>query len=65
MARPLELLHVDLMGPIRTESLKGKKQNMVVVDDLLDSLRSSCCDLSLKLFITLSHCVKGCIMKKD
>ena len=31
--RPLELLHLDLMGPTRTESLGGKRYIMVVVDD--------------------------------
>ena len=31
--RPLELLHVDLMGPTRTESMVGKRYIMVVVDD--------------------------------
>ena len=30
---PLELLHLDLMGPTRTESLEGKRYIMVVVDD--------------------------------
>ena len=34
IARSLELLHVDLMGPTRIESLEGKRYNMVVVDDL-------------------------------
>ena len=29
----LELLHVDLMDPTRTESLGGKRYIMVVVDD--------------------------------
>ena len=29
----LELLHVDLMGPTRTESLGGKRYIMVNVDD--------------------------------
>ena len=29
----LELLHVDLMGPMRTESMGGKRHIMVVVDD--------------------------------
>ena len=33
MSRPLELLHLDLMGPTRTESLGGKRYVMVVVDD--------------------------------
>ena len=31
--RLLELLHLDLMGPTRTESLGGKRYIMVVVDD--------------------------------
>ena len=29
----LKLLHVDLMGPTRTESLRGKRYIMVIVDD--------------------------------
>ena len=33
MARPLELLHVDLMGPTRIESLGGKNYIMVMVND--------------------------------
>ena len=32
-SRPLEFLHLDLMGPTRTESLGGKRYIMVVVDD--------------------------------
>ena len=32
-SRPFELLHLDLMGPTRTESLGGKRCIMVVVDD--------------------------------
>ena len=32
-SRPLELLHVDLMGPMRTESMGGKHYITVVVDD--------------------------------
>ena len=32
-AQPLELLHVDLMGPTRMESMGGKRYIMVVVDD--------------------------------
>ncbi|KAI3746516.1 hypothetical protein L6452_08950 [Arctium lappa] len=30
---PLELLHMDLCGPIRTQSLGGKKYVLVIVDD--------------------------------
>ena len=33
-SRCLELLHVDLMGPTRTESLGGKRYIMVIVDNL-------------------------------
>ena len=32
-SRPLELLHLDLIGPTRIESLGGKRYIMVVVDD--------------------------------
>ena len=32
--KALELLHIDLMGPTRMESLGGKKYIIVVVDDL-------------------------------
>ena len=32
-SRPLELLHLDLMGPTRTESLSGERYIMVMVDD--------------------------------
>ena len=32
-SRCLELLHVDLMGPKRTESLGGKRYIMIIVDD--------------------------------
>ena len=32
-SRYLELLYVDLMGPTRTESLRGKRYIMVIVDD--------------------------------
>ena len=31
--RVLELLHIDLMGPMQTESLGGKRYVLVVVDD--------------------------------
>ena len=32
-SRPLELLHINLMGPARVQSLGGKKYILVVVDD--------------------------------
>ena len=32
-SKPLELLHMDLMGPMRTKSLGGKKCILVMVDD--------------------------------
>ena len=32
-SRPLELLHLDLVGPTRTESLSGKRYIMVMVDN--------------------------------
>ena len=32
-SRPLELLHIDLMGPARVQSLGGKKYILAVMDD--------------------------------
>jgi len=32
-SRPLELLHMDLMGPTRTESMGGKQYIMVMIDN--------------------------------
>ena len=32
-ARPLELLHIDLFGPVKTASIRGKKYGLVIVDD--------------------------------
>ena len=32
-SRPLELLHIDLMGPTRVQSLGGKKYILIIVDD--------------------------------
>ena len=34
-SRCLEIPHVDLMGPTRSESLGGKRYIMVIVDDFL------------------------------
>ena len=31
--RPLELLHMNLFGPIRTTSLGGKRYDFVIIDD--------------------------------
>ena len=33
-SRPLELLHLDLMGSTKIESLGGKRYIMVVVDEI-------------------------------
>src|SRR3954465_14737860 len=32
-SRPLELLHIDLFGPVKTTSINGKKYGLVIVDD--------------------------------
>ncbi|XP_022870546.1 uncharacterized protein LOC111389800 [Olea europaea var. sylvestris] len=60
--RPLELVHMDLMGPSRTESLGGKQYSLVVVDDFsrftwIELLRekSDACDLIKSLCKRLSN----------
>lgn len=32
-SRPLDLLHIDLFGPVKTTSVNGKKYGLVIVDD--------------------------------
>jgi len=32
-SRPLELLHIDLFGPVNIASLYGSKYGLVIVDD--------------------------------
>ena len=54
--RPLELLHLDLIGPTRTESLGGKRYIMVVVDDFTGTLGSFSYNPSLMLLSTLKLC---------
>jgi len=34
-SRPLELLHIDLFGPVNTASLYGSKYGLVIVDDYI------------------------------
>ena len=60
-SRPLELLHLDLMGPTRTESRGSKRYIMVVVDDFTGSFFY---DPSLMLLSTLKLCVQDCRMKR-
>lgn len=31
-SRSLELLHIDLFGPVKTASVNGKKSGLVIVD---------------------------------
>ena len=63
-SKPLELLHLDLMGPTRTESLGGKRYIMVVVDDFTRYTWIIFFDLSLMLLSTLKPCVQDCKMKR-
>jgi len=32
-SRPLELLHIDLFGPVNNASLYGSKYGLVIIDD--------------------------------
>ena len=64
-SHPLELLPVDLMGPMRTESMVGKRYIMVVVDDFsryswVEFLRekSKACD-------KMESYARGCRMKME
>ena len=65
----LELLHMDLMGPTRSESVGGKKYTMVVVDDysrftwvMLLKDKSKACDQTKILFKRIQS-EKGCAIQ--
>ena len=61
-SRPLELLHPDLMGPTKIESIGGKRYIMVLVDGFTSGSFSY--DPSLMLLSTLKLCAQDCRMKK-
>ena len=33
ISRPLELLHINLLGPVSTASINGRKYELVIVDE--------------------------------
>jgi hypothetical protein len=47
-SRPLELLHMDLFGPVAYLSIRGSKYGLVIVDDFPASLGFSFCRINLK-----------------
>ena len=63
-SKPLELLHMDLMGPTRTKSLGGKRYIMVMVDDFTRFTWLFSYDPSLMLLSTLKPYAQDCRMKR-
>jgi hypothetical protein len=47
-SRPLELLHMDLFGPVAYLSIGGSKYGLVIVDDFPASLGCSFCRINQK-----------------
>jgi hypothetical protein len=47
-SRPLELLHMDLFGPVAYLNIGGSKYGSVIVDDFPASLGYSFCTTNLK-----------------
>jgi hypothetical protein len=47
-SRPLELLHMDLFGPVAYLSIEGSKYGLVIVDDFPASLGYSFCRIKQK-----------------
>ena len=56
--KPLELIHMDLFGPIRSASLSGKKYGYVLIDDFLDLLRYFSWLTKMKLSINFRYFFK-------
>jgi hypothetical protein len=48
-SRPLELLHMNLFGPVAYLNIGGSKYGLVIVDDFPASLGFSFCRKNLKL----------------
>jgi hypothetical protein len=48
-SRPLELLHMDLFGPVAYPSIGGSKYGLLIVDDFPASLGFSSCRIKQKL----------------
>ena len=71
MSRPLELLHVDLMGATRMKSLGGKRYIMggkryimVVLDDFLNTLGWNSLERNRKHVRRWRNFAKGFKMKR-
>jgi hypothetical protein len=47
-SRPLELLHMDLFGPVAYLSIGGSKYGLVIVDDFPASFGCSFCRINQK-----------------
>jgi hypothetical protein len=47
-SRPLELLHMDLFGPVAYLSIGGSKYGLVILNDFPASLGCSFCRINLK-----------------
>jgi hypothetical protein len=47
-SRPLELLHMDLFGPVAYLSMGESKNGLVIVDNFPASLGCSFCRINLK-----------------
>jgi len=58
-SRPLELIHVDLFGPTKTENLSGNQFVFVLVDDFQDLHGFSFLDIKMKFFRILIFSKKG------
>jgi len=52
---PLELLHINLFGPVRTRSISGNRYVFIIVDDFTRYTRVLFLNLKMKQFMNLQN----------
>ena len=63
-SRPLELLHMDLIGPARVKSLGGNLYTLVIVDDYSRFTWVAFLSSNIKLLMLFVCLLRNCRMKR-
>jgi len=50
-SRPLELLHIDLFGEVKTASINGKKYGLIIVDDYNKWSKNEAYDVFIQILL--------------
>ena len=64
-SKPLELLHIDLFGPVNTASIYESKYGLVIVDDSVDGVGLSFLNLKMTHMMCLANSTFKSNLKKS